>query len=224
MRPEKCGSCGKAGLWHVSPMLDYTVFGDTVEAGAPGGIAPLETYVCEPCGYTEWFTQHRVARGTPIRGGRWVAPEEGACPSCKSTALCFIRMLDLDASDKPAPWPQSAIGGELLCVLCADCGRLDWYATKDVGGSPSARCERCGSDTAESGAVEHAGVGLQRYPVARIDGREIGDFQLRVCSGCAHVDWFATGVDRPIADGNCRIERVSVERADKIGPGGGPYR
>jgi predicted nucleic-acid-binding Zn-ribbon protein len=206
-------------------MLDMRFLGDNELAGAIEGLAPLETYVCEPCGFTEWFMRTPPATTDPARGVYAIRDEHRAlsCVQCGASDHHLVARMHEHNAYGPVTWPLTQIGGGFACTACNRCGKLEWYASAAVHDLCMAEpCPRCSGTRWEVEALEQANLGYRRYPVAMVAGEDVGQFRLRVCAPCGYTDWYATGIDRALADDRCQIERVMAPA--RFGPGGGPYR
>jgi hypothetical protein len=205
-------------------MLDMTLFGESVQVGVADEVAPLETFVCEPCGYTEWFVIQPPAAPDPKHGITAVADN---CPACGAGEHHLLARVHEHSEMGVVTWWSSPFGGEFSLLICARCGQVRWFVSRPVHGSElDERCPRCQGTRRDAEVYEHANFGTVRYPVACIGGEQIGLFRIHACTPCGLADWYATGPFREVADGNCRLERVRTTAAPR-GPGhsdGGPYR
>jgi hypothetical protein len=223
----ECPRCAGRKIWNLRNAKEHSATGPA-PLGAPQGLAPMETFLCAACCYSQWYTEQPSAL-QPDPGAAVVDLNDHRlrCADCDSREHLLAARF-VEAGDRHR-WPKAewrgnelvwhaqvetlplavlyereVARGSFAVVACRSCGLLSWFACdiRDLPSSVERDCARCGA--APLGRVPRVEeVGGHRLPIAWRGRREIGHFHLDVCTACGFTDWFAERFifERLVADG-----------------------
>jgi predicted nucleic-acid-binding Zn-ribbon protein len=236
-----CPDCRDAGHWLVSPMREHRFTGYG-QLGYIDDIEPLETHICDGCGYTVWYSRG-IGRLREDRGRVAKLDDERlSCVSCYGRRHYLVAQLQ--------EWPEGSVLGQMplhvlqtgkhegvgrfALLICGDCGRCQWFAwgtgtptTRATGvmraqPQPDLPCSRCRAIARYAVEPVREDGGLAS-PVAVQRQRAIGHFGISFCNACGYCEWYARDLAALRSDGE-RVSHVNGDRYQRAPVAGGPYR
>lgn len=211
-----CPACSGGRIWHVARMLEQNENGRMAPL-AVGSVAPVETYICDECGYTAWYTN---AAPGPLATGH-------ACAECGSVDLAQVGTLREEHGQIPIHITLES--GRIQAAVCRQCTRLRFTAIDAPLWelvSTDQKCRWCQDAVVETYLLIHE-KGPWRFvktlPIAfhqRWYGEERrGGFALRICRGCGDTEWHAERLQDLRDDPLAGVKLLERKKAV-----GGPYR
>jgi hypothetical protein len=240
-----CPRCSGCRIWNLRNAAEHCA-SEPSPLGAPQGLAPIESFLCDGCGFSEWYAaEPTLLRPNPGASMIELNDHRMSCQRCESRDHLFVARFEEAIWRRPelkGVWsagrliwqqpttvlnaPLEVCGGTLAVVICRSCGFMSWFACGALDSSIERierSCARCGTAPLERvPSVKEADD--RRLPLLWHGQQEIGHYRLDVCGGCGFTDWFGVGYGKLVADG--REVFLLEGKAPSAAPtrGGTPYR
>jgi hypothetical protein len=233
MTPLECEKCRGPELLTVTRVVERGRDRQWQPLGWFDQVQPMSVTICCGCNHAVWYTQ-ATATALVIDGRSERLIGKRRCRDCLTESHLVISSLqETTTRGSPMLVPLAPVAGELhggqfAVVVCDGCGRAEWYAY-DVRlerplaerGMMAGDCEHC------HGAELHVVRPLREengrpLPVAVVDGRPHGEFEVRWCRECGACEWRAHRIADIVIDGS-DVVRTSAAAA-RVPVAGGPYR